>query len=264
MSQEPVSNPSPQPSILYRVIRTVVVTVLVLFALLFLLAGAGSGVIELIFTAAFGWVMFLKRTLPQISLNWSLIAMSAISIFGILGLTHWFLSWLTKARRTDFRWPFNWTVCVLVGVALIFLVGMSIGGIAHQAGWIAASDEPLFTSKGRRFFDYNNMRQLDLAFRIIEGDTSEDLNEIRRELWKSPSEYLPQSKSFPPIIQSYHLLVVINNKGQINGVIIFPRDAKVFGKSGGFYSIGEKQWEFFPAKNLNSLLQMYKGQLRAI
>lgn len=264
MSVSTASDKPPKKHILYRVARAAAVTFLVLFVLLFLLAGLGTGGVELVFTVAFGWLTFLYRTLGQIVWNWSLVGMAFVSALSVLGLTHWFCGWLTKARGTAFKWPVKWTVSGLIGISLLFLVGMSIGGIVHQAGWIAASNEPLFAAKGGRFVDYHNMRQLDLAFRIAEGDANNDLNEIRRELWKSPSDYLPQSKSFPPLLQAYHLLVVVKTNGQINGAIIFPRDAKVFSKSGGFYSIGEKQWESFPVEKLNSLLQMYKGQLRAI
>lgn len=263
MSQTSDNQPA-SPSVLYRVVRTTFVTILVLFLLMFLLAGMGSGFVELIFNAVFGWVMFLQRTLPQISLNWSLIGLAAMACLGILGLTHWFLGWVTKAKNGDFSWPVKWTISAVIGLALLFLVGMSIGGIAHQIGWMTTSAEPLFERKSKRFYDMINMKQVALAIRIASEDEKGNLDNVRKALWTSPNVYFNQNKTAPSFPQTYHVLIITKPDGTIEGAIIFPRSIASQKIAGALLASNENDWDYTAADKLGFLLEKYKGRLKSL
>lgn len=264
MSVQPVQNAPPQRSIVYRVLRTALVTILVLFLPMFMLVGIGSGAVELIFTVAFGWWMFLERTVPEIVWNWSLVGMAVVSSLFIMALSHWFLRWLSKEQIALSQWPIKWTICGLVAVSLVFLVGMSVGGIAHQVGWMAASEEPLFQRKYRRIYDVSNMKQLELALRMASEDERGNLDKIRQALWKNPNNFFGQSRTFPPFLQAYHVLIVTSPDGLFDGAIIFPRNGASLKQVGASVSIGENDLNFIPAAKLNEVLEKYKNRLQAL
>lgn len=265
MSPQAPGETPPKKRIIFRLVRAAGLTLLILFLLMFLLGalGVGSGQVELGFTLAFGWVYFLKRTLAQIVWNWSLVGMAGVSAILVLFLAHWFFGWLTKIRSASFRWPVRWTVSGLVGIGLLFLVGMAIGGIVHQVGWMAASDQPLFELKGRRFYEFNNMRQLELAVYMASEDAQGNLEKMRQVFWKTPNEYFNQSKDFASFMQAYHVLIVTKADGTIEGSIIFPRNIASQKTTGGLLRIGNQDRDSIPAAKLGDVLEKYKGRLQA-
>lgn len=268
MNESQNSNPPETSRIFRRLGKILLFIFLILFLFLFLAAGVGTGEIEAFIALAFGWLQFLKRTIPQISWSWDLAGMAILSSAIILVLAHQFFGWITdniaKSRGQNYKWLWKWTWCGLVTIALLFLVGMSLGGAAHQIGWIAGSKEPWLERKGKWFTEYNNMRQLELAFRMAIQDENDNLEKGRKALWKSPNEYFNQSQSLPPLMQAYHLLVVTKDDGAVDGVIIFPRNTEALKAAGAYCSIGEKEYGPIPAKDLDALLQKYRKHLTAL
>jgi hypothetical protein len=228
---------------------------------------AGPGLFELPFVLATGWMRFLARTVPKVTWNWDLVGMGIISAAVILLLAHWFLSWIVKnvasARGVEWRWPWKWTWCGLLATALLFLVGMAVGGTTHQVGWIASSQEPWYEAKRGKVLDISNMKQLDLAIRLALEDADGDIENARRGLWKSGNGYFSQSKSSPPMMQTYHLLVVTGEDGQAMGTIIFPRDAQKRAAVGGYYNFNEKDGGLISQSKLQELIQKHRAKLTA-
>src|SRR5580765_7346559 len=139
-STEESSTPSaPQRS---RLGCLVVFLAIPLFFLM-MMAGIGTGLVDLGVTLLFGWIRFLSDTWPRISWNAGAIWTTCLCVGLVLLLGHWFLVWLCRSvastRGKPFSWPWKWTWCGLVGIALCFLVGMAIAGAVHQLGWIAES-----------------------------------------------------------------------------------------------------------------------------
>ncbi|MEO7676096.1 MAG: hypothetical protein ABIV39_04950 [Verrucomicrobiota bacterium] len=144
---------------------------------------------------------------------------------------------------------------------LLFLVGMAVGGTVHQIGWITSSPEPLFERKPFNFEALNAMKQIDLALRIALGDTNENLEMARLELWNRPEEYLGNWPSALQLLQKYHVLVVVDEKGLAQGSIVFPRNAETLNRSGGVCSLEAENNEHPDSKEIVKLLQKYKGRL---
>ncbi|MGK0190759.1 MAG: hypothetical protein ACI9R3_006589, partial [Verrucomicrobiales bacterium] len=105
------------------------------------------GSFDVLWALASGWFTFLQRTLPNITWNGSLVGMGVLCSMIALGLAHGFLRSVIKAGQ---RWRFRWTVCGLMIVGLVFLVGMSVAGVVHQVGWIVGSDEAMIVSNRQR------------------------------------------------------------------------------------------------------------------
>jgi hypothetical protein len=242
------------------------------FVLFFLLvAGVGPGYFEITGALLAGWFKFLQRTLPRITWNRDLVGMGMLCVAIILFLAHRFLNWITRsvaaARGREWRWPWKWTWCSFAAVFLLFLVGMAIGGATHQIGWIVSSPEPLLERKGGwRFYDESYMRQLQLALRLVSQDTN-NLAEMRRELWNPTNEYYSQPRNFPPVLQTYHLLIIKDETNGVIGSIVFPRDRQRRDRSGGRISLEDQKNilnDSVPAKELPELILRYQGKLEAL
>jgi hypothetical protein len=144
--------PTPRKDLGSRIARIVVRTALGFLIALFLLGIVGPGAFEPLVFLGIGWIGFLARTVPRITWNWDLLGMALLCMAGVLILAHWFLHWLTGQLATwrglagSWRWRWTWCAAFIVGIA--FLVGMAVGGIAHQTAWIASSHESWYELKG--------------------------------------------------------------------------------------------------------------------
>ncbi len=215
-----------------------------------------------------GWFGFLQRTLPKLTWNSDLIGMTLLSVVLILFLAHKFLNGISRSiaakRGTTWSWPWKWTWSSLIALMLFFLVGMAVGGTAHQIGWIASSPEPLLERNPFSYDAINAMKQFDLALRIALGDTNENLEKARLELWNHPKEYLGNWPSAVQLLQKYHVLVVVDEKGLVQGSIVFPRDAETLKRSGGVCSVDTENNQHPDSKEIAKLLQKYKARLVAL
>ncbi len=126
--------------------------VLYLFLLLVVASILPIGVLfEMIFALAFGWFHFLRRVLPEVTLNPASIGMVVICSGLLLWGTQRFCSWLYLSIRSrqpaesvwPSTWPWRWSVGIYCGLWVLFLASMSVTGITHQIGWLVRSEKPI-------------------------------------------------------------------------------------------------------------------------
>jgi len=214
--------------------------------LLVLFAEVISGPIEIVLTLVVGWVSFLRRTWPKLHWNWDLIGMALVCITFILAGTHWFANWLSRAiqvsrsTQAGWCWPWKWTWCGLSLVVLGFLVGMSVGGVVHQAGWIASSPEPMLELKGFST-DRINMQQLDEALQSAIDESNGNIQRIRLQTQRKGSEFQSRFGERGSLLESCHVLLILAADGGCNGAIIFPRNTKSRERYGGWYLLGKER-----------------------
>jgi hypothetical protein len=225
--------------------------VLVLFlAFMFLATGVGSGEIEALVALVFGWITFLQRTVPSITWNWDLVGMAALCVVLIALLGHRFASWIVTSIANksgkNWGWPWRWTWCGLTVLGLMFLVGMSVGGAAHQIGWIAGSQEAWFERKPRFMHDMIQMRDLEREIQIILAETN-TVAGVRQRLITSDTEKRSLERRKISSLQSFHVLIVSTNRQQVDGVIIFPRAEEVKSRLHGFFVNDGERTEVSPA-----------------
>jgi hypothetical protein len=225
--------------------------VLVGFPLFFLLmmAGIGIGLLDLTITLLFGWISFIRDVWPRISWNWGSIFSGILCSAIIFGLGHWFLDWLSRgiatAKGKSFRWPWRWTACGLGAIALCFLIGMAVAGAAHQIGWIAQSDEPLYEQMPRNFEHYREVNHM--GYMLTECLSGTDtVQSFRVRVGNKMEEMRRIGSYYHPDFQSVHLLMLVNSNAQVEGVLVFPRNTEARQKWGGEYDTHINEQHFNP------------------
>ena len=118
----------------------------------------------------FGWIGFLQRTLPHVTLRRDGLLTFALGLVGVTLVAHGLLRWISQqiqSRRPQphIAWRVRSTVMLVGMVVALFVAGISMIGVTHQTAWLATSNDPLF---GRhvynRFVDHPfSMRWVGLA-----------------------------------------------------------------------------------------------------
>lgn len=264
MSEPANPNPSQTKRSLGCVFKIAITFVVLFFAFIFMAAGIGSGQMNALIALAFGWANFLNRTVTQISWNWDLVGMAILCVVIILLMGHYFASWVTNSivskRGKEWRWPWKWTCCGLAIVGIAFLVGMSVGGAAHQVGWLSSQSESWYERKGEDFLE---IRQLDYGLQMALIDVGDDPAKLRQVLRDSKSEYIYRRSGEVAIIDKFHVLLIIGDTNNVTGTIIFSRDPLKRVRMGGRYSFGDTN-DYFEAEKLPGLIQKHQGHLLAL
>ncbi len=259
---EPVTNPGPR-------VRNKLGCLLLVFVgfylFLFMATGAGAGQLEAGFAILFGWMGFIQRTLPQITFNGDLVVMGCLCALIVLLLAHWCMGWITTsvatARGKTWRWPWKATVCGLIAIALFFVVGMSVGGVVHQVGWISASPGSLYERKGR--YAYARSALEELEYQCQQSlQSSSSLQAFRNDLWRLEGSLRSMSGAGNGSLQDYQLLVVVESGEAPGSVIVFPRNPQLLWVIGGGL-VGKDETKRFKADELPEILRKYQTNLMA-
>ncbi len=237
---------------------------LFLFFFIFLPVGLGAAQAESLWVLLTGWTSFLNRTGSRIHWNFDLIAMCVLCTALALVLAHWllrgFIGKVIAARGGNWIWPWKWTWCGAMVIGIAFIVGMAMGGIVHQVGWIHSNPEPLMERKGIKWEINADMRTMETAFRIASDDTATNLAEIRREMWNPTNSYFGSAKRTATAMQSCHFLLIVGENNAVHGTIIFPRDPTLAAKLGGSFALdGNSEW--LRGEQLQARLKEYSARL---
>lgn len=150
---------------------TFVELLIVLVILCVILACAGAvGLVEIPFWLTFGWIPFVWRTVPDMSVSWPAIGMALVTLVLFTGGLHVALPRAVNAFRSvhqPLTWHPRWTLAIVGVIVLMFVAGIGLVGVTHQVGWLATSGERWFASGGRlvayRTHSRNNLRNIALA-----------------------------------------------------------------------------------------------------
>jgi len=146
----------------------------ILFATAFVILGlfclGASPPAEIVVWLVAGWAVYLARVGAQVDVNWNSLATAIVALVGLAWGSHAFLSWIYTARTKRpldaMRWKPAWTLCVVTCVVVMFVAGISMLGMAHQVGWMLASDEPIVESDWdapQRAASKRNLEQIGVA-----------------------------------------------------------------------------------------------------
>jgi hypothetical protein len=90
-----------------------------------------------------GWVPYLARVLPRmtIDLRTTAVGVAAFVLFlaGLHGL----------GRAINRRWRLRWSLAAVAGVVVMFAAGICLIGAVHQTGWLLSGDEPAIVEVDR-------------------------------------------------------------------------------------------------------------------
>ncbi len=153
------------------IITTVVITSLLLLIGFFV-------VLQVPFVLVFGWISFLLRVIPQISIDVGEVAVAATALLGFTAGLHYFLRSFMTSRKTSNHdgepvfvgnglptWHWSKSIAVVVLVCLLFCSGVAAVGITHQTIWLSQSRiyESDFLGTVQRTDSANRVRQIALA-----------------------------------------------------------------------------------------------------
>lgn len=95
----------------------------------------------------FGWIPFLNRVMPRMTVDWPSVAVGVVAVLLFLIGVHWLArSWqraVNATRPSLPPWKWRWTLMFGCVVLLLFSAGISTIGIFHQTGWLL-NEDPLF------------------------------------------------------------------------------------------------------------------------
>lgn len=114
----------------------------------------GPAITSLFWNLGAGWVYFLIRVLPEITLN-STEVLTAFLCFGLLAygvhrFGNWFYMQVQKKQQREMiqPWPWRWTFSLLTVIVLMFIAGIAAVGITHQTVWLVTTQKPFEPVKG--------------------------------------------------------------------------------------------------------------------
>lgn len=225
---------------------------LVLFGLFMLSTCSGQvWLMQAPFHLVTGWVRFLMRTLPQVSLNPRAVGETLGVVAGLgLGL-HLFLGGVWRRMRSPESpprvWPVRWSVSLLALLVLLFLSTMSTVGIGHQVGWLLNKQQPMLESTWEGLPQRQWSRARQICF------------DIQSFLEKPPpgqtlSQYLLTSDDAQLRKEAERMHVVrVRGEGGKETVLVFPRDP-VEREAQGVMRCFSGDERFVPAHALPQLL----------
>lgn len=150
--------------------RITVIEVLVIVSILAVVASlTGPLVIEIPLRIAFGSIGFLIRTVPEIRPSGEAVVVASVALAIIAVGVH------RLGRRCAGGWRFRQTVSVVAVGLLLATAGIGATGVAHQAGWLLNSPEPLVWSGSTarsRVSSKNRLIDIGLAAYKYEADTA--------------------------------------------------------------------------------------------
>ncbi len=183
----------------------------------------GLGLMEPPIHFAIGWIFSIIRMVGQFEPSWSLA-------WWIVGLVAFVLLLQRMCGTFSKESPRLKTVATFTGLSwCAILSGMCLAGTVHQVSWLSTSEEPWLkyrSSRGRMVLYHAGA----LASGLIE-----DL--LERKEWEKRwrATPVPLSASGPPSnahsVYATHL--ELNRYGQVEEVVLWPRNGEHFKKFGG-------------------------------
>lgn len=129
--------------------------------------------LQIVLTILFGWIRFLARVIPEMTLDISATITVIVCLLLITVAMQRLCSWLYRHNQKPDgngeapprRWRWRWTFALVAVIVLMFIAGTSAIGITHQTGWLITSPEPLIGRRSHAFVDKadNNLHLIALA-----------------------------------------------------------------------------------------------------
>jgi prepilin-type processing-associated H-X9-DG protein len=172
--------------------RTKILTAVLVLLIIMSCLGLEAPLVFVVLPAlylVFGWIGFIVRVFPQITVNASGLAMAGIALAASALLAHVLGRWLWNGSHPDRPWRARWTVSFLLLIVVLFGAGIAMVGITHQTVWLARTPGPWFShGRGRetanRVKCASNLRQIGQAILLYANDHDGQFPDTLQTLFK--------------------------------------------------------------------------------
>ncbi len=181
-----------------------------------------------------GWWHFLKRNLPEMTLNWRTVSSGIVFSALILIIANWLsgalFKQIQKSLKPDvvpYRWRWRWTVCMYAGLWLLFAIAVGSAGLFQQTTWLGKYHQPWYEAQPGKSFEFA------LAIHAIEDAVNEkdgDLAAVQKSLLAETNFMLPRRTL---AIENYDV-IFYKGSNQIAAYLVIPRKLPS-GTEGRFY-----------------------------
>jgi len=209
----------------------------------------------LVYRLPWGWFSFLRRTLPEVSINWSgvgwVLLVSVIVLAGLHALGGWLYAQVQAGRQDAApmrSWRWRWTLAVYAGFGLVFSVVLGAAGLARHVGWLLDSKAPLYVERTN---PYAELRMAALQMETALQDGEGRLAQTREAFFAAENE---RSIRRPTVWERHHTLFFGGRDNKLAAVVVFPRDPKAFAKAGLAVIRNGEAAEFLVRTNLPAVL----------
>jgi hypothetical protein len=183
----------------------------------------------------FGWLQFLVRTIPQVTVNWAGVGMVVLCSAVILVCLQSLLNFLSRGQ---FR--FRWTVGIFASLWLLFCLIIAVAGLTRTIPLLA--NERWY--QPRSGYAELRMASMHASMALSEGGT--DLALLRR--------LLMDSERGRPFWEECEVLIGAGASGKSPWIILIPRDAKARERLGFSVVAGSGSQDFLPIEKLEEKL----------
>lgn len=232
----------------------------ILYASLSLLVSYGAVVGSFLF----GWLLFILRVWPAVTVNWSGVGMvllcSILIIAGLHSLSRWLFGSVAArvAACAGMQWRLSWSFALYAAIWLLFAAIMGAVGVAHQVGWLVRSHEPFYKLRRDPSGLRDSLKNKALTLFYWAEYARWDLETTKREFLKDEAKH---SSDRPNVFEDLHVVFFEGNDGKLAGSLIFHRDPKTQVEA-GFVEISRWQLpgEAQPINGLSIALARYGAQ----
>ncbi|BBM82510.1 hypothetical protein [Candidatus Uabimicrobium amorphum] len=173
---------------------------------------------ELILKFVFGWVVFLKRVAPQVSVNIDILSQAIIAVLLLLVGGHSLLKWIYE-HRTQKKWRKKWTVALLSIAILLFISGTASVGVVTFGEKTAQHG----ITSGYLSYSYDYNLRID-GMSVLGDPKIDDYMEIIYEKLRELSLHNSDKPKnlFRSIYENFQYICVISRDHSLGAVIRYP------------------------------------------
>jgi hypothetical protein len=209
-----------------RLLRAVLWTIAAFLLLILFLPYILAGGLRLVWTMLFGWLEFLKRVMPEVTVNWSGVGMVALCSVLIVGGLHWLCGWFHRHRSTGREgtgsWRLGWSLALYVFLWLLFIAAMGITGFTHQIGWLVTSKEPWRAPRMMLGAARYDLQQAAMLFSRAAEEEGWHLARTHQHFFSDEWFVQPRNSK---LIERVQAVTMPDAKGNISLAVLFFRDS---------------------------------------
>jgi hypothetical protein len=218
-----------------RLLRAALWTIAAFLFLVMISPYVFAGGLRVIWIAFFGWIEFLKRVVPEVSVNWSGVGMVALCSVLIVGGLHWLCRWFHRhrsAKREETRsWRLGWSLALYFFLWLLFLAAIGITGFTHQVGWLVTSKEPWRAPRKILGVAHYDLQQAAMLFSTAAKEEGWHLARTQQRFFSDEWFVQPRNSK---LIERVQAVMMPDAKGNISQAALFFRDPDLRERIGMF------------------------------